>query len=71
MDPDTYQMILDKLDELHDDLRLLSATVTAHISKDEQYYSEIYFIKRAVQVTWTLAVTLVGGWLAWVGLHQK
>lgn len=70
MDSETYQLLVTKLDDLHADIRSLTGTVTAHIIRDEQYYGEVYFIKRAFQATWTLAVTFIAGWLSWLGLRE-
>ena len=53
MDDQTFQLLMSKLDAMHDDLRHQQVAMSEHIVEDQKQWAEVSFIKRAFQVTWT------------------
>ena len=70
VDEQVYELIVSKLDAVHSDLRQMQVTLNGHIEKDEQHYKEVFFIKRAFQVTWTVLMG-VAGFLGWTGMRGQ
>ena len=53
MEEQTFQLLMSKLDAMHDDLRQHQKDFALHVEDDQKQWNEVSFIKRAFQVTWT------------------
>lgn len=65
-----FELIMRKLDSLHDDVRQFQQELHAHIEDDQQLKNDVWFIKRAFQTTWTALVGAGGLLLAWMSLKD-
>jgi len=70
VDDQLFQMMLSKQNAIHQDVRQIQVTLNEHISKDEAQYREIWFIKRAFQITWTVLAG-AAGFLGWTGMKSQ
>lgn len=65
MNDQVFQLLMSKMDTLHNDLRQVQVRLEEHIEVNERRYSEVRFIKRAFQVTWAV----IGAILTWLGIR--
>lgn len=66
-DDQVFELIMSKMDALHDDIRQFQIELNTHIKEDQTVYKDVNFIKRAFQVTWTAFL----GWLAFLGVKDQ
>jgi hypothetical protein len=47
-----FELVLGKIDELHTDVKAYHTELQDHIKEDRELARDVYFVKRAFQVTW-------------------
>jgi hypothetical protein len=47
-----FELLFEKIDEVHCDMKANHQVLMNHIEEDRKLANEVYFIRRAFQVTW-------------------
>ena len=64
MDDQVFQLLNEKFDEIRKDLHEIRDSFQEHIHEDQEYWKEIWFVKRVLTAAWVGIVTLAG-WIGW------
>jgi hypothetical protein len=65
-DDQMFEMIMRSQDEIRDELRTYHHDLMEHIEEDRKLANEVWFVKRAFQVTWAA----LGMGVAWLGIKN-
>jgi hypothetical protein len=61
-----FELLFTKIDDVHADVKANHRVVLQHIEEDRRLANEVWFVKRAFQVTWGGMAML----LAWLGVRN-